>query len=129
MSSLKKITELQNKIIQIKIELDNIDKDQKPLPEFINTTNMLRSNEYLQKASDAKSKLLTAYDEYTNELESLVSSISKIKGDISSLKSQLTSRKKSKKKVLKKRSSKRKIKKRKSKLKSRRRKKQKPRRR
>ncbi|MFB5631318.1 MAG: hypothetical protein ACE5RN_06995 [Nitrosopumilaceae archaeon] len=128
MSSIKKIKDLQNKIIQIQIELDNINKDQKPMPELINTTNMLRSNEYLQKSNVAKSKLIAAYKEYANELENMISSISKIKGDISSLKSRLISRKKPKKKIKKKRVLKRKNQKRKTKLKSNRRKKRKSRR-
>jgi len=76
--STSKINELQNKIIQIKTELSEIKKDEKPLPEFIDTTNMLRSNEYLKKANETKSKLLIAYEEYTDELENLVRSISKI---------------------------------------------------
>jgi hypothetical protein len=128
MSSLNKVKKLQNNILQIKIELDHINKDQKPLPELINTTNMLRTNEYLQKANDAQLKLLTAYDEYSNELENLISSISKIKGNISSLKSRLVSRKKPKKKLKKKGLSKRKNRKRNTRLKSSRRKKRKSRR-
>ena len=118
--STSKINELQNKIIQIKTELSEINKDEKPLPEFIDTTNMLRSNEYLKKSNEEKSKLLIAYEEYTNELENLVSSISKIKGDITNLKSRIKSRKKPKKKVTKKRILKRKSRKRKTKAKPRR---------
>ena len=87
--STGKINELQNKIIQIKTELSEINKDEKPLPEFIDTTNMLRSNEYLKKANETKSRLLIAYEEYTDELENLVTSISKIKGNITSLKSRI----------------------------------------
>lgn len=104
MSTSNKVKELQNKIIRIKTELSEINKGEKPLPEFINTTNMLRSNEYLQKANDAKSKLLLAYENYTNELELLISSISKIKGDITRLNSRIKPRKKPKKKIMKKRS-------------------------
>ncbi len=118
--STSKINELQNKIIQIKTELSEIKKDEKPLPEFIDTTNMLRSNEYLKKANETKSMLLIAYEEYTNELENLVTSISKIKGNITNLKSRIKSRKKPKKKVKKKRILKRKSRKRKTKAKSRR---------
>ncbi len=101
MSSSNKVSQLQNKILEIKKELSEINKGEKPLPEFIDTTNMLRSNEYLQKANDTKSTLLTAYEEYTNELENLISSVSKIKGNIASLKSRIKSRKKQKKKVKK----------------------------
>jgi len=126
--STSKINELQNQIIQIKTELSEINKDEKPLPEFIDTSNMLRSNEYLKKSNDEKSKLLIAYEEYTDELENLVTSISKIKGNITSLKSRIKSRKKPKKKVKKKRILKRKSRKRKTKAKSRRRKSRKSRR-
>ena len=115
--STNKINKLQNKIIQIKTELSEINKEEKPLPEFIDTTNILRSNEYLKKSNEEKSKLLIAYEEYTNELENLVSSISKIKGDITNLKSRIKSRKKPKKKVNKKRILKRKSRKRKTKAK------------
>ena len=126
--STSKINELQNKIIHIKTELSEINKEEKPLPEFIDTTNILRSNEYLKKSNEEKSKLLIAYEEYTNELENLVSSIYKIKGDITNLKSRIKSRKKPKKKVNKKRILKRKSRKRKTKAKSHRRKSRKSRR-
>jgi predicted nucleic acid-binding Zn-ribbon protein len=126
--STSKINELQNKIIQIKKELSEINKEEKPLPEFIDTTNILRSNEYLKKSNEEKSKLLIAYEEYANELENLVSSIYKIKGDITNLKSRIKSRKKPKKKVNKKRILKRKSRKRKTKAIPRRRKSRKSRR-
>jgi len=126
--STSKINELQNKIIHIKTELSEINKEEKPLPEFIDTTNILRSNEYLKKSNEEKSKLLIAYEEYTNELENLVSSISKIKGNITNLKSRIISRKKPKKKVIKKRILKRKFRKRKTRVKPRSRKSRKSRR-
>jgi len=126
--STSKINELQNKIIQIKTELSEITKEEKPLPEFIDTTNILRSSEYLKKSNEEKSKLLIVYEEYTDELENLVTSISKIKGNITNLKSRIKSRKKPKKKVEKKRILKRKSRKRKTKAKSRRHKSRKSRR-
>ncbi len=126
--STGKINELQNKNIQIKTELSEINKDEKPLPEFIDTTNMLRSNEYLKKANETKSKLLIAYEEYTDKLENLVTSISQIKGNITNLKSRIKSRKNPKKNVKKKRTLKRKSRKRKTNAKSRRRKSRKSRR-
>ena len=90
--------------------LDSLEEAEVHEPEFIDTTNMLRSNEYLKKSNEEKSKLLIAYEEYTDELENLVTSISKIKGNITSLKSRIKSRKKPKKKVKKKRILKRKTK-------------------
>jgi len=126
--STSRINELQNKIIKIKTELSEIIKEEKPLPEFIDSTNILRSNEYLKKSNEEKSKLLIAYEEYADELENLVTSISKIKGNITNLKSRIKSRKKPKKNVKKKRILKRKSRKRKTKVKSRRRKSRKSRR-
>jgi hypothetical protein len=95
----KKVNELQKKIVLAKKELSEINILEQPLPEFINTTNMLRSNEYLQKSNEKKSQLLIAYEEYTNELENLVSNIAHIKGSIHNLKSRFKIRKKIKKKV------------------------------
>lgn len=92
----QKVSELQKKIILAKKELSEINSLEKPLPEFINTTNILRSNEYLQKSNEKKSQLLNAYEEYTKELENLVSNIAQIKGTIHNLKSHLKPRKKKK---------------------------------
>src|SRR3989304_2238441 len=97
----KKISELQKKIVLAKKELSEINALEQPLPEFIDTTNMLRSNEYLQKSNEKKSHLLIAYEEYTNELENLVSNIAHIKGSIHNLKSHFKIHKKIKKRKLK----------------------------
>ena len=95
----KKISELQKKIVLAKNELSEINILEQPLPEFINTTNLLRSNEYLQKSNEKKSQLLIAYEEYANELENLVSNIANIKGSIHNLKSHFKTYKKIKKKI------------------------------
>ena len=95
----KKISELQKKIVLTKNELSEINILEQPLPEFINTTNLLRSNEYLQKSNEKKSQLLIAYEEYANELENLVSNIANIKGSIHNLKSHFKTHKKIKKKI------------------------------
>ena len=109
----KKISELQKKIVLTKKELSEINTLEQPLPEFINTTNLLRSNEYLQKSNEKKSQLLIAYEEYTNELENLVSNIAQIKGSIHNLKSNFKTHKKIKKKVKSKPKRRKKIRKRK----------------
>jgi chromosome segregation ATPase len=113
-----KLDILQKKIAQANKELSEINMLEQPLPEFINTTNMLRTNEYLQKANEKKSQLLTAYQEYVNELESLVSNIVQIKGNLNYLRSHLKQRKQTIKKIKRKKVRK-KIKKRKIKPKTR----------
>lgn len=121
MSSIgNKINELQQKIQLLKNELSEINKNEEPLPEFIDKANLLRSNEYLQRSNDQKSKLIKSYEEYTVELEKIVSSILEIKGNLNSLKSRFQHKKKIAKK--KRNSKPRKKIKRKTKLKSRRRK-------
>ena len=109
----KKISELQKKIVLAKKELSEINALEQPLPEFINTTNMLRLNEYLQKSNEKKTQLLIVYEEYINELENLVSNISQIKDSLHNLKSNLKTHKKIKKKVKSKPKRRKKIRKRK----------------
>ena len=89
-----KITEQQKRILVAKEELSEINKNDQPLPEFIDKTNLLRSNEYLQRANDQKSKLIISYEEYTKELERIVSSVLQIRGNLNELKSKFNPRKK-----------------------------------
>jgi len=114
-----KITEQQKRILVAKEELSEINKNDQPLPEFIDKTNLLRSNEYLQRANDQKSKLIISYEEYTKELERIVSSVLQIRGNLNELKSKFNPRKK-KTKIKRKKQSRKKIKKRKIKSKTRR---------
>ena len=120
MSTLgNKVSELQKKILVVKNELSEINKHEEPLPEFIDKTNLLRSNEYLQRSNDQKSKLILSYEEYTKELERIVTSVLEIRGNLNDLKSRFNSSKKTKKR---KKQSRKKTKKGKTKPKSRRRK-------
>ena len=98
-SAERTITRLQQKITQAKQELDEIRKLEQPMPELINTTNMLRTNEYYAKANEKQSKLLITYEEYIKELEKIVLSTSIIKTKIKSLKSRSKPRKTTKKKT------------------------------
>jgi len=77
-----KVNELQKKILVAKNELSEINKNEQPLLELIDKANLLRSNEYLQRANDQKSKLIISYEEYTKELERIVSSVLEIKGNL-----------------------------------------------
>ena len=101
-SQQKKVSGLQKKIIDLKNELVSLEKLEQPLPEFINTTNILRSNEYLKKVNEKKSQLLDSYKKYVVELEKLILSMSKIQRNLLDLKTRVKSRKTSKKKIRKK---------------------------
>ncbi len=81
-SGENKLSELQNRIEQTKHELEQIKQHEKPMPEFINTTNVLRSNEYLLKEIQTQAKLVSVYENYSQELEKMVLSTSVIKSKI-----------------------------------------------
>lgn len=81
-----KLSELQNQIEKTKKELEEIKKLEKPLPEFINTTNALRLNEYYTKEIEKQSKLISNYEKYSKELENLVLTAIDLRSKISKLK-------------------------------------------
>ncbi len=92
LSAGNKINELQRKITLVKKELSSIKLLEAPKPEFIHTTNMIRSNEYLTKETEKQKTLLSLYDEYSKNLENLVLSASSIRIQIKKLKSRKKSR-------------------------------------
>ena len=49
---------------------------------MIQNTNLIRSNEHLSKANKKKSELIIAYDEYSNQLENLLSSVFEIQNEL-----------------------------------------------
>jgi len=108
-SGENKLSELQKRIEQTKQELGQIKQLEKPMAEFINTTNVIRSNEYLLKEIQTHAKLASVYEEYSLELEKMVLSTSVIKLKIKKLKSRIKSRKKSKTKTKRRKKSSRKI--------------------
>jgi len=98
-SGENKLSELQKRIEQTKQELEQIKQHEKPMPEFINTTNVIRSNEYLLKEIQTHAKLVSVYENYSQELEKMVLSTSVIKSKIKQLKSRINPRKKSSRKI------------------------------
>jgi biotin-(acetyl-CoA carboxylase) ligase len=76
------LSELKSKIDGVRSDLASIEHPGDPLPEVINTTNVLRLNEYLAKTDEKKSELLVLYEEYAKHLESLVSTLLSIQEDL-----------------------------------------------
>ncbi len=101
----KSLDGLKLKINQIKRDLSQLEESNKPMPELINSTNLLRSNEILTKTNEKKTELLNAYESYFKDLESV---LKKIQTGLSILKTT------PKKKTRKKRTRKKKITKRKT---------------
>jgi len=108
-SGENKLSELQKRIEQTKHELEQIKQHEKPMSEFINTTNVIRSNEYLLKEIQIHAKLVSVYEKYSQELEKMVLSTSVIKSKIKQLKSRINTRKTSKTKTKRRKKSSRKI--------------------
>jgi len=79
------IDELRRKIYEIKSELNQLGDPIQDMPELITSANLLRSNEYLTKVSEKQSELLSAYDQYSTALETMVNTIFDIQNDLKNL--------------------------------------------
>lgn len=86
---------LKLKINQLKHELTQLNESNKPVPELINSTNLLRSNEILTKTNDKKTELLSVYESYFHELGA---TLKKIQAGFNTLKTTKPRKKPSKKK-------------------------------
>ena len=76
---------LKNKIEQVKLEVDALDKPMHDIPELISSTNVLRLNEHLLKSITKKDDLLSLYDQYTKSLESLLSTVFEIQTELTAI--------------------------------------------
>ena len=102
------MNQMKQQIKQIQAELEDLGEPES-IPEMIESTNLLRSNEYLSKTNKKKSELLIAYDEYSKQLENLLSSVFEIQNDLKDIvkeQSNLISNKKKSTKKPKKKSNK-----------------------
>lgn len=98
------IGELKQKITHLQSELNQISNHGEPMPELINSANLLRQNEHLLKINKKNTELLFTYKQYSEELEKMISSVFEIQNELKEvLKSQSalikTSRTKTKPKV------------------------------
>jgi hypothetical protein len=69
------LNELKLRIQKSQEDLVHLGIPEPTLPEMINTTNILRVNEYLTKSDKNKTNLISAYEEYTKQLETSLLSI------------------------------------------------------
>ena len=75
MSSENELAQIKQKIERLHQELATINQSTQPMPELINTTNILRTNEYLTHVNEKKTEIVSSYEEYVKELEVFLSSI------------------------------------------------------
>lgn len=76
------IYELRKQIQKITSELNNLEKTSKNIPELIQSTNLLRSNDHLVEINLKRSELTSAYKQYCNELEQLLTTVFDIQKDL-----------------------------------------------
>jgi len=107
MSSLqKKIDDLKQQVHEAKNNLANIDKPTAPLPELIDSANLIRSNEYLIQVNEKKDLLLYAYKKYLTALELISSYLPNIQFELKNMKKTRTKSRKSSKNTRNKKSKK-----------------------
>lgn len=87
----KAIQELQQKIRQMQEELGQMNGQSSNIPELINSTNILRTNEQLTRVSDKKSELLEAYGQYTQILTNVIMTIIRKQNEIAEIRKKQTS--------------------------------------
>jgi len=76
------IYNLRKKIQEIQADLNQLGEPASEIPELITSANLLRSNEYLSKANEKKTELLSAYEQYSVSLEKLLSTVFDIQNDL-----------------------------------------------
>jgi len=85
------IFDLRKKIQEIQADLNQLGEPVSEIPELITSANLLRSNEYLLKANEKKTELLSAYAQYSNALEKLLSTVFDIQNDLKEILTQQSS--------------------------------------
>jgi len=99
LGSEKALNAIKQKIDKKQRELEELEKSNKPIPELINSANLVRQNEILKKINDTKTELVAAYESYNGKLENILGNIIKIQTQIKNslkTKSRRTPRKKKK---------------------------------
>ncbi len=74
--------DLRKKIQQVQADLIQLGDPVSEMPELISSANLLRTNEYLSKANEKKTELLSVYAQYSNTLEKLLASVFDIQNDL-----------------------------------------------
>ena len=80
--SEKSIYDLRKKIQQIQMDLNQLGDPISEIPELITSANLLRSNEYLSKANEKKTELLSAYEQYFVAMNELLLTVFDIQNDL-----------------------------------------------
>ena len=64
------------------MDLNQLGDPVSEIPELITSANLLRSNEYLSKANEKKTELLSAYEQYFVAMDELLLTVFDIQNDL-----------------------------------------------
>ena len=76
------IYELRKKIQNLTLELNNLNNQSPELPELIKSTNLMRKNDHLVEINSKNSQLISAYQNYSKELEQMLATVFDIQKDL-----------------------------------------------
>ena len=76
------IYELRKKIQQINSQLSELNKISSNMPELIESANLLRTNDHLLEINSKNAELVSAYKQYTEELEKMLDTVFAIQKDL-----------------------------------------------
>lgn len=85
------IYELRKTIQKLTFELKILEKSSSEIPELINSANLLRSNEYLLEVNKKRFDLVSAYEQYSKELEKMLETVFDIQKDLKEILKEQTS--------------------------------------
>ena len=76
------LNDLKSRIQQLHRDIEELGDPIKPLEQMTDNANILRENEYLSKANARRIELVSAYLNYTKQLEQMVSSLFSIQSEL-----------------------------------------------
>ena len=76
------IYELRKKIQNLTMELNQLGKETPEIPELIQSSNLMRKNDHLVEVNEKNSELISAYEDYSQELEKMLSMVFEIQKDL-----------------------------------------------
>ena len=79
------LNDLKSRIQQLHTDIEELGEPIRPLEQMTDNANILRENEYLSKVNDRRIELVSAYLNYTKQLEQMVSSLFSIQADLMEL--------------------------------------------
>ena len=76
------IYDLRKKIQEMTLELSELNLTSSNIPELINSTNLLRTNDLLLEINSKNIDLLSVYKQYVKELETMLQTVFEIQTEL-----------------------------------------------